>query len=93
MRRRLVEDLRLRLAALNARQPFLKPILAYFLGSPSIGTRLPVASGIKVGELLNYFLLIWMALVAGLNPLFSSINKILIDFTAAGARSDMANHY
>ena len=39
--RRRGEDLRLRLAALKARQPFLNPILAYFLGSPGLGTRSP----------------------------------------------------
>ena len=30
---------RLRFDALNARQPFLNPILAYFLGSPGLGTK------------------------------------------------------
>ena len=35
----LVEVRRLRLLALKARHPFLKPILAYFLGSPGLGTR------------------------------------------------------
>jgi len=39
--RRRGEDLRLRLAALNARQPFLNPILAYFFGSPGLGTWKP----------------------------------------------------
>jgi len=41
LRRRLVGDtlrVRLRLAALKARQPRAKPILAYFLGSPGFGT-------------------------------------------------------
>ena len=52
-RRGEVEDLRLRLAALKARQPFLKPILAYFLGRPGRATRLRLDSGIKVGELLT----------------------------------------
>jgi len=33
--------LRDRFAALKARQPFLNPILAYFLGSPGLGTRVP----------------------------------------------------
>jgi len=33
--------LRDRLAALNARQPFLKPILANFRGSPGLGTWKP----------------------------------------------------
>jgi len=41
-RRGLGEALRRpRLAALKARQPFLNPILAYFLGSPGLGTRVP----------------------------------------------------
>ena len=41
-RRGLGEALRRpRLAALNARQPFLNPILAYFLGSPGLGTWKP----------------------------------------------------
>jgi len=41
-RRRGDEALRRpRLAALKARQPFLNPILAYFLGSPGLGTRVP----------------------------------------------------
>jgi len=41
LRRRLVGDTRRvrdRFAALKARQPFLNPILAYFLGSPGLGT-------------------------------------------------------
>jgi len=41
VRRRLVGDtlrVRDRFAALKARQPFLNPILAYFLGSPGFGT-------------------------------------------------------
>ena len=43
VRRRLEGDrrVRLRLAALKARQPFLKPILAYFFGSPGLGTQEP----------------------------------------------------
>ena len=86
------EDLRPRRASRHAFLLIPPACLIAHLGSLLLGTRLPVASGIKVGELLNYLLLIWMALVAGLNPLFSSINKILIDFTATGARSDMANH-
>jgi len=41
-RRGLGEALRRpRLAALKARQPFLNPILAYFLGSPGLGTWKP----------------------------------------------------
>ena len=42
-RRRGEEALRPRdrFAALKARQPFLNPILAYFLGSPGFGTRVP----------------------------------------------------
>ena len=84
---------RLRLAALKARQPFLKPILAYFFGRPGLATRLQIASGIKVGQLLTcYFLLVWVTLVTGFDPLFPSINKILVNFAAAGMRSDVGNH-
>ena len=40
LRRRVVAfGRRARLDALKARQPFLNPILAYFLGSPGLGTR------------------------------------------------------
>jgi len=42
-----------RLAALKARQPFLNPILAYFLGRPGRATRLRLDSGIKARELLT----------------------------------------
>ena len=45
---------RLRLAALKARQPFLKPILAYFFGRPGLATRMALDSGIKAGELLTW---------------------------------------
>ena len=91
--RRRGEDLRLRLAALKARQPFLKPILAYFFGRPGRATRLRLTSGIKVGQLLTcYLLLIRVALVTGFHPFFTSIDKILVNFAAAGMRSDMANH-
>lgn len=47
---------RLRFAALKAFQPFLNPILAYFLGSPGLGiARVAFASGIKVGQLLTVY--------------------------------------
>ena len=49
---------RLRLAALKARQPFLKPILAYFFGRPGLATRMALDSGIKMGELLTLILII-----------------------------------
>jgi len=86
--------MRLRLAALKAFQPFLNPILAYFLGSPGLGiARVGLALGIKVGQLLTcYLLLIRVALVAGFNPLFTSIDKILVNLAAAGMRSNVGNH-
>jgi hypothetical protein len=85
--------MRLRLAALKAFQPFLNPILAYFLGSPGLGiARVGLALGIKVGQLLTYFLLIGMALVTRLYPFFPCIDKIFVNFAAAGMRSNVGNH-
>jgi hypothetical protein len=59
---------RFRLDALKAFQPFLKPILAYFLGRPGRATRLRLDSGIKVGQLLTYSLLVRVAFMAVLFP-------------------------
>jgi len=53
----LVERLRcvVRLEALKARHPFLKPILAYFLGSPGLGTFYPHMSSYLRMEGLESF--------------------------------------
>jgi len=52
-----------RLEALKARHPFLKPILAYFLGSPGLGTSYPhMSSYLRMEGLESFTVRAWVLL-------------------------------